>query len=85
MSGQKGYVRLYLDLRQPMDQLMYAVRRRDVLPEQTGWLLATFGVDVKPVETTVTHLMIEPLSDRELELLQLIATGLSNREIGLRL
>jgi LuxR family maltose regulon positive regulatory protein len=29
--------------------------------------------------------MIEPLSDRELEVLQLMATGLSNREIGLRL
>ncbi|MCP4418700.1 MAG: response regulator transcription factor [Chloroflexi bacterium] len=29
--------------------------------------------------------MIEPLSGRELEVLQLVATGLTNREIGLRL
>ena len=29
--------------------------------------------------------MVEPLSQRELEILQLIAQGLSNREIGERL
>ena len=35
--------------------------------------------------TTSSQPLVEPLSEREMEVLQLIAAGLSNREIGLRL
>jgi LuxR family maltose regulon positive regulatory protein len=38
-----------------------------------------------PVSSTVKHPLIEPLSQRELEILQLIADGLNSREVALRL
>jgi LuxR family maltose regulon positive regulatory protein len=49
-------------------------------------LLSHFGADVsiEPRQPTGDTL-IEPLSERELEVLRLIAQGLSNREIGNRL
>ena len=39
----------------------------------------------KPASSPLAGPLIEPLSQRELEILQLIAQGLSNREIGERL
>jgi LuxR family maltose regulon positive regulatory protein len=57
-------------------------------------LLAAFPQPVSPQSTIVSQQseirnqpseMVEPLSERELEILRLIAEGLSNREIGERL
>ena len=49
-------------------------------------LLAAFGRqdDVHP-RSSVFHPLVEPLSERELEVLRLVAQGLSNREISARL
>ena len=49
-------------------------------------LLSDFGADVsvEPIQPT-GEALIEPLSQRELEVLRLIARGLSNREISGRL
>jgi LuxR family maltose regulon positive regulatory protein len=52
--------------------------------------LAAFPVDEpKKADASQSHApdseLIEPLSERELEILQLIAEGLSNQEIGSRL
>jgi LuxR family maltose regulon positive regulatory protein len=59
------------------------------MPDYIGKLLAAFEAekqkcedkpDLPPVQP-----LIDPLSQRELKILQLIAQGLSNREIGERL
>ena len=49
-------------------------------------LLAAFGNqdDLHP-SSFIPHPLVEPLSERELEVLRLIAQGLSNQEIGARL
>ncbi|MBA3378374.1 MAG: response regulator transcription factor, partial [Chloroflexia bacterium] len=59
--------------------------------DYAGRLLAAFG-GVEPASdrapappATSTQALIEPLSQRELEVLRLIAQGLSNDEIGQRL
>ena len=60
-----------------------------ILPDYVGKLLAVFEAEEQKSEDK-SHLspaqhLIEPLSQRELEVLHLIAEGLSNREISERL
>jgi LuxR family maltose regulon positive regulatory protein len=53
------------------------------MPTYTGRLLAAYQSETRTVPTAQS--LIEPLSERELEVLQLVALGLSNREIAERL
>jgi len=72
-----------------MAQLLREAASQRVMPDYIGKLLAAFEdekqkSDDKP-DLSPTLPLIEPLSQRELKILQLIAQGLSNREIGERL
>ena len=87
LAEPEGYVRLFVDEGPPMAELLskmlYAQREAGAAPtrgngrEYIGKLLAAFEVPEDPAQP-----LIEPLSERELEILQLIADGLSNREIA---
>ena len=59
------------------------------MPDYIGRLLAAFEVEAQTRENKSgpppAQSLIEPLSQRELEVLRLIARGLSNQEIGERL
>jgi LuxR family maltose regulon positive regulatory protein len=59
------------------------------MPNYTGRLLAAFEAEAQLSEDSPyrrpAQPLVEPLSQRELEVLRLIARGLSNREIGERL
>ncbi len=87
-----GFIRLFVDEGQPMALLLTEVAARGTMPDYTAKLLAAFAVDetppaagaVRPSSSPVQPL-IEPLSERELEVLRLIAQGLSNQEIGKQL
>jgi len=63
-----------------------------MMPDYTGKLLAAFEAEKQrnagesPLPASPSSQpLIEPLSQRELEVLQLVAQGLSNREISERL
>ncbi len=62
---------------------------RGVMPDYTGRLLAAFAAEQQTSRGKSEQLppqpLVEPLSPRELEILRLLAVGLSNREIGERL
>jgi LuxR family maltose regulon positive regulatory protein len=75
------YTRTYLDRGAPMARLLRHAAARGIKPDYTGRLLSAFG----PLGRPRSQPLIEPLSARELEVLQLIAQGLSNREICDRL
>jgi LuxR family maltose regulon positive regulatory protein len=85
-----GYVRIFVDEGPPMARLLYQALDRGLAPDYTRRLLAAFPV-VEPEKTdpSATKIpkseLIEPLSEREIEVVQLIAEGLTNREIAARL
>jgi LuxR family maltose regulon positive regulatory protein len=84
LAQQEGFVRVFLDEGEPMIQLLYEAAARGIAPEYAGKLLAEYTAsspgDPPPI---VDHQeLLEPLSDREVEVLRLIANGFSNREIA---
>jgi LuxR family maltose regulon positive regulatory protein len=92
LAEPEGYVRIFVDEGLPMAQLLSEAAAHGIMPDYTAKLLAVFAAEEQKSED-VSHLppappaqsLIEPLSQRELEVLRLIAQGLSNREISERL
>ena len=87
-----GFVRTFVDEGTPMARLLAEAAARGIMPDYTGKLLAAFEAEAHKSENEsysppapTAQSLIEPLSQRELEVLQLIAQGLSNREISERL
>jgi LuxR family maltose regulon positive regulatory protein len=85
-----GFIRLFVDEGRPMAQLLSAAEATGMVPDYLGKLLAVFEAEEQKSEATsylppAAQSLIEPLSRREVEVLQLIAQGLSNQEISERL
>ena len=79
LAEPERYVRLFADFGFPMARLLHEARSRDVMPHYTGELLKAFSSEIDfSAETTLA----EPLTSREQDVLQLMAVGLTNREIG---
>jgi LuxR family maltose regulon positive regulatory protein len=87
-----GFIRIFVDEGTPMAHLLSEAAAHGIMPDYVGKLLAVFESEKQKSEDKSSlapappaQPLIEPLSRRELEVLQLIAQGLSNREIGERL
>lgn len=80
LAQTEGYARLFVDLGLPMARLLQEAQARDVLPETVKPLLDVFGDVSPPGAEAVT--LTEPLTPREQDVLELLAAGLTNREIG---
>ena len=85
-----GFIRIFVDEGGPMAGLLYIALSRGMVPDYVRRLLAVFPGEeygqAEPPKPQVTESdLIEPLSERELEVLRLIAEGLTNQEIGERL
>jgi LuxR family maltose regulon positive regulatory protein len=80
----EGYVRLFLDQGEPLRELLQQAVRRGIAPRYVSRLLAMGGLSGGAV-SPARQPLVEPLSDRELEVLGLLAEDLPNREIGRRL
>ncbi|UCC54994.1 MAG: hypothetical protein JSV68_14155 [Anaerolineaceae bacterium] len=90
-----GFIRTFVDEGLPMAQLLSAAVAQGIMPDYTSKLLVAFTDTTKDERRTAASFpsssvihpssLVEPLSKRELEVLQLIAQGLSNREISERL
>ncbi|HZG68404.1 MAG TPA: LuxR C-terminal-related transcriptional regulator, partial [Herpetosiphonaceae bacterium] len=87
-----GFIRLFVDEGAPMAQLVSEAAARGMMPDQTERLLAAWDTQRQksagdsPSRTArLSPPLDETLSERELEILRLIAQGCSNREISERL
>ncbi|SDN68160.1 LuxR family transcriptional regulator, maltose regulon positive regulatory protein [Paenibacillus sp. yr247] len=87
-----GFIRIFVDEGIPMYRLLWDLATHPFMSDYIGKLLAEFDAEeLKSEDESDKRLaqtpkpLIEPLSGRELEVLQLIAQGLSNREISERL
>ncbi len=93
LAEPEGYVRVFVDEGEPMAELLQAVSRQRSAASQTyvDSLLAAFGEATKdeteaasqrsPIPAPSSSL-IEPLTERELEVLRLMAAGLKHKEVA---
>jgi LuxR family maltose regulon positive regulatory protein len=90
----RGYVRLFSDLGSSMASLLEQLRRQGVAPEFVAQVLAAFPTldneSLTTAEPTTSAVgpsspLVDPLTNRELQILELLAQDLSNKEIAAQL
>jgi LuxR family maltose regulon positive regulatory protein len=99
LAEPEGYVRIFADEGAPMSALLEQLVKareartpgseRGVSPEYVEKLLTALGYDdmvsAKVRVRGAKALLVEPISEREIEVLYLLASGTPNREIAARL
>ena len=89
LAEPEGYFRVFVDEGRPMASLLSDAAARGITPDFTARLLAALAAEeqkgAEESHLPPTQFLYEPMSQRELEVLRLIAQGLSNREISERL
>jgi LuxR family maltose regulon positive regulatory protein len=97
LAEPEGYVRIFVDEGPFMAQLLLEAAARGMMPDYTGKLLKAFQPEQQPVvaghqssperfpHSNASESLIEPLSQRELEILRLFKTELSGPEIAAEL
>ncbi len=84
LAEPEGYVRSFVDLGLPVARLLQGARSRNVMPGYTKTLLAAFDSGISSTIVAQPTLP-EPLTEREEEVLELLAAGLTNPEIAEKL
>jgi LuxR family maltose regulon positive regulatory protein len=80
LAEPQGYVRIFVDEGPPMGALLREAAKQGIAPNYVTQLRAAFG---KSESTSpIAQPLIEPLSERELEVLRLLGTELSGPEIA---
>jgi LuxR family maltose regulon positive regulatory protein len=82
LAGPQGYVRIFVDEGEPMLALLHHAASRGVAPDYLDKLLAAFGTTAQQISSPLPAVLLDPLSEREREILRLIAAGLSTDEIA---
>jgi len=82
LAEPQGYIRIFVDEGEPMLALLRQARSRGVVPDYLHKLLAAFGTTTQVSSPPLAAVLIDPLSEREREILRLIAAGLSTHEIA---
>jgi len=85
LAEPQGYVRMFIDEGSPMGKLLRQAVARGIALDYVSKLLAALESETKNkrrATTSATPSLIEPLSERELEVLRLLITHLSSTELA---
>ncbi len=85
LAEPEGYIRLFVDEGMPMLTLLRQAHVRGMVPDYVVTLLAAFGEQARvdsALHATRPNSLVEPLTKRERDVLQLLLAGASNREIA---
>jgi LuxR family maltose regulon positive regulatory protein len=93
LAQPENYVRLFINAGEPMADLLRTVIHRGLALDYPVTLLEAFGepreawspIDRRVDSHRTPAVLVDPLTDRELEVLALLAEDLSNREIAQQL
>jgi len=91
LAEPQSYVRIFVDEGYPMAELLVLSISHGIAPDYASELLAAFPKDVRQSVDfdselkTSTQPLVEPLSERELDVLQLLVAGYKYKEIAERL
>jgi len=86
LAEPEGYVRIFADEGEPVVELLQEAAARGMAVDYVGKLLAALGAEVgqgrEAGKAEVSSALIEPLTEREMEVLRLLNTQLSSTEIA---
>ena len=91
LAKPEGYVRIFVDEGKPMATLLALAILQDIVPDYAGELLSDFPEKVQQAVSFDVEMssalqpLVDPLSERELEVLHLMAIGLKYQEIAVEL
>jgi LuxR family maltose regulon positive regulatory protein len=86
LAEPEGFIRTFVDEGLPMEALLKRLKlENERLKEHTQKLLIAFRIQTTAPSAISPQPLIDPLSERELEVLQLISEGLTNQQIAERL
>jgi LuxR family maltose regulon positive regulatory protein len=85
LAQPEGYVRTFVDEGAPMAALLRTVSRSGTARDYARQLLSTFATPEEPLPARQALIKVEPLSERELHVLRLLATDLDGPEIASQL
>jgi LuxR family maltose regulon positive regulatory protein len=82
LADPEGYVRVFVDEGSPMAALLQAAARQDIAPKYVRQLLASNGEPRNRAPSEQGSIKLEPLSERELDVLRLLASELDGPDIA---
>jgi LuxR family transcriptional regulator, maltose regulon positive regulatory protein len=88
LAEREGYLRVFVEAGTGLIPVLRQAAAQGIAPATVGTLLAALGKAERATGAPPDRgspALIEPLSDRELEVLRLLAAGLSNNEIAAQL
>ncbi|GEM_PF-5253665 len=83
LAKSEGFVRSFVDEGEDIKSLLNAAMSKNIEPDYVRQLLNAFKTqDTQSIVTVDQKELIEPLSEREIEILEFIAQGLTNQQIA---
>jgi LuxR family maltose regulon positive regulatory protein len=86
LGAPEGHLRVFVDLGEPLATLLQQAAARAVAPDYVSRIIAALGAGERKSASASLYAsapsLVEPLTARELEVLQLIGEGYSNQQIA---